>query len=163
MQGWTAMELQVKDKQSYISVFVAYLTIPSSSLEQQPRYKNSISCMVKWQIYRDTEQPQEKETNLGSNFLGGSFSNKHNIRAPVHFRRESQPQLLKRWVFLKNRPIHFHINSTSVIRLIKWNQLSFFSIEINTPLPASVQCLADQIQVQMPILVTATYQMPDHT
>ena len=36
--------------------------------------------------------------------------------------------------FLKNRPIHFHINRTIVIRPVKRNQLSFPSIEINKPL-----------------------------
>ena len=35
-------------------------------------------------------------TNQGSNFLGGSFSNRDNARAPIQFRRERQPQYLKR-------------------------------------------------------------------
>ena len=34
-------------------------------------------------------------TNQGSNFLGGSFSNRDNARAQIQFRRESQPQHLK--------------------------------------------------------------------
>ena len=59
--------------------------------------------------------------NQGSNFLGGSFSNRDNVRASIQFRRESQPQHLKRLFFLENRPIHFHINSTSVIRPVKQN------------------------------------------
>ena len=37
-----------------------------------------------------------------------------------------------------NRPIHFHINSTSVIRLVKQDELSFSSTEINKQLPALV-------------------------
>ena len=37
--------------------------------------------------------------NQGSNFLGGSFSNRDNVRAPIQFRRESQPQHLKRCFF----------------------------------------------------------------
>ena len=45
--------------------------------------------------------------NHGSNFLWGSFSNRDNVRAPIKFRRKSQPQHLKRWFLLKNRPIHF--------------------------------------------------------
>ena len=44
-----------------------------------------------------------------------------NARPPIQFQRESQPQQLKRWIFLKNRPFHFHISSTSVIRLVKQN------------------------------------------
>ena len=57
----------------------------------------------------------------------------------------------------------FYIDSTSPIRPVKRNQLSFSSIEINKPLPAPVQCFADQVQVQKPILVVATDQMPDYT
>ena len=44
-------------------------------------------------------------------------------------------------IFLKK-----HINSTTVIRPLKQNQLSFSSIDINKPLTAPVQCLVDQIQ-----------------
>ena len=36
-------------------------------------------------------------TKQGSNFLGGSCSNRDNVKAaPIQFGRESQPQLLKR-------------------------------------------------------------------
>ena len=102
-------------------------------------------------------------TNQDSNFLGGSFSNRDNVRVPIQFIRESQPQHLKICFFLKIRAIHFYINSTSVFRPVKRNWLSFPSIEINTPLPALIpQCLVGQIQVQAPILVVAKYQMPDH-
>ena len=34
--------------------------------------------------------------NQGSNFLRCNFSNKDNVEAPIQFRRESQPQHLKR-------------------------------------------------------------------
>ena len=76
--------------------------------------------------------------NYSSNFLGGTFSNRDNLRTPIQFRREGQPQHLKRLFFLKNRPIHFHINRTIAIRPVKQNQLSFPSIEINKPLLTSV-------------------------
>ena len=33
--------------------------------------------------------------NQGSNFLGGIFSNRDNVRAPIQFGRETQPQHLK--------------------------------------------------------------------
>ena len=84
-------------------------------------------------------------TNQSSKYLGGSFTNRDNVSAPIQFRRESQPQHLKRWIFLKNRPINFHINSTSVIRLVKRNQLSFSSIEINKPLPSPVHSISQII------------------
>ena len=118
----------------YISIFVTYLIIPSSSQEQQDRHDNSIPCMTIWQIYRDTQQPLEKKlhsANQGSNFLGDIFNNGYNVRALIQFRRESQLKHLKRLFSLRNRPTHFFINSTSVIRQLKRNQLSLCSIKIN--------------------------------
>ena len=73
----------MKDQQSYISVFVAYLTTPSSSYEHQPRHSNIILYKVVWYVYRDKEQPQNKKldkTNQVSNFLAGSLSNRDNVR-----------------------------------------------------------------------------------
>ena len=98
-----------------------------------------------WYIYKDIEQPQEEKlhkTNQGSNFLEGCFSDRDNVRAPIQFGRKNQSQYLKRSFFLKNKPFHFHINTTSVIRPIKQNQLSFFSIEINQLLPAPVNSVS---------------------
>ena len=77
--------------------------------------------------------------NQGSNFLGGSLSNRNSVRAPIQFRRERKPQHRKRSFSCKNRPIRFHINNKSVIRPDKLNQLSFSSIEIKKPLPTPVQ------------------------
>ena len=48
---------------SCIFVFVACLTISSSSKGHQPRRENSIPYMRALEIYRDREQPQEKETS----------------------------------------------------------------------------------------------------
>ena len=41
---------------------------------------------------RDTQQPREKlhRMNQGSNFVGGSFSNRNNVRSPIQFGREGQ-------------------------------------------------------------------------
>ena len=88
--------------------------------------------MAVWQIYRYRATLRKKlhRTNQGSNFAGDNFSNRDYVRAPILFRRERQPQPLKRWFFLKNRPIHFHINSASVIRAVKRNKLSFSSVEM---------------------------------
>ena len=80
--------------------------------------------------------------NQGSNFLGGSFSNRDNVRTPIQFRREGQPQYLKRRFFLKNRPIHFHINITDATRPVKRTQLSFPRIEMKKPLPAPSHCVS---------------------
>ena len=34
-------------------------------------------------------------TNQGSNFIGGTFSNRDNVKAVIQFRRQSQPSILK--------------------------------------------------------------------
>ena len=103
-------------------------------------------------------------TNQGSNFLGANFSNRNDVRAPIQFRRESQPLYLKRWFFLKKWPIHFQISSTSVSRPVKKKLVEFFwhwnQQVTSCPSP---QCLANQIQVQKRILIVATDQIPDHT
>ena len=54
---------QVKDQHSSILVFVPCLTIPSSNFGHQPKCDNSIPYIGVWQIYRDAEQPKEKETS----------------------------------------------------------------------------------------------------
>ena len=132
-------------KESCIFIFAA----PSSCKEHQNRRDNSIPYMDVWWIYRDTEQTPEKatsqnklRTNLGPNFHEGSFSNRDNVPAAIKFTREGQPQHLKRWFFLKDRPIHYHINRTNVIGLVKGNQLSFPSIEINKPLLVPVHSVS---------------------
>ena len=129
---------QMKDQQSCILVFVAYPTIPSSNQEQNPTHDYCITCIAVWQIYSKLRRKKLYRTNKGSNFFGDSSKNRSNVSAPIQFRRESQLQHLKRLFFLKNRSIHFHINSPSAIRPVKQNQLSSSSIEINKPLPAPI-------------------------
>ena len=104
------------------------------------------------EIQSNLRRKKLHKTNQSSNFLGGGFSNRDNVRAPIQFERESQLQQLKRSFFLKNRPIHFHMNSTSVLRPVKRNELSFSSIDWNQQVTSypSTQCLVDQIQVQKP-------------
>ena len=55
----------------------------------------------KWPYGRLTEiqsnlrRKRLHRTNQGSNFLGGSFSNRDNVRVPIQFRREINPSILK--------------------------------------------------------------------
>ena len=130
---------QVKDQQSYISVFVAYQVATRSTSSDMTTVFHALPYGRFVEIQTNLRRQKLHRNNQGSNFLGGSFSNRDNVRAPIPFRRESQPKYLKRWFFLKNGPSHFHISSTSVVRPVKWNQLSFSSIKINEPLPAPVQ------------------------
>ena len=86
---------QVKDQQPCLFVFVACLTIPSSNQGYQPRRDNSISYMSVWQIYRDTEQRQEKETSqneLRLQFSGSQFQQQKKSKSRCPFqRRKSTP------------------------------------------------------------------------
>ena len=66
-------------------------------------------------------------------------------------------------IFPREQTHHFHINRTNVVRSFKQNQLSSPSIKINKKILTPVQCLTEQVQVQKPIQVAATDQMPDHS
>ena len=131
---------QVKDQQSCIFIFVAYPTMVAT----RSTSPDMTTVFHPWlydrfmKIQSNLGRKKLNRTNQGSNFLGGSFSNRDTVRAPIQFGGESQPQYLIRWFFLKNRPIHFHIHSNCVIRLGKWKELSFSCIEIIKPLPAPV-------------------------
>ena len=104
--------------------------------------------MVDLQRYRATSGERNfTEPIKATNFRGGSFSNRDNVKAPIQFRRKRQSQHLKRWFFLKNRLIYFYINSTSVIRPVKWNKFFEHHNQHATSCP-SPQCLVDQTEVQ---------------
>ena len=48
------------------------------------------------EIQSNISRKKFRRRNQGSNFLGGSFSNRDNVRAPIQLRKESQPQHLER-------------------------------------------------------------------
>ena len=75
--------------------------------------------------------------NQESTFLGGSFNTRDNVSVPIQFDFD-----FERWFCLKNRLIHLRINSTSFIRLVKWNKSSFSGIDINKPLPVLVHSVS---------------------
>ena len=54
---------QVKDQHSFLTSFVAYLSIQSRNQEHQPKHENSTPCMTVSKNYRDIEQPHETETS----------------------------------------------------------------------------------------------------
>ena len=95
-------KLQVQDQQSHIRLYrtitisVAFPKHSSSNQEHQSRHDKNTPCKVVWQIYRDKQQPQKEETQNKSwfNFLGGSFSNRENVKAPLQVGRERQSQQL---------------------------------------------------------------------
>ena len=70
---------QVKGQQSYISVFVVFLTIPSNNYEHQPRHDNSIlyKAAVRYtEIQSNFRRKKLHRMNQDSNFLGDNFSNR---------------------------------------------------------------------------------------
>ena len=140
---------QIKEQQPYISVFAAYRTI----FQKATRSNSPVMATVfhVWpygrliEIQSNLRRMKPHRTNQCSNFLGDSFTNRDHVRTPFQFTRESLPQHLKhlkRWFFLKNRPIHFHINITNATRAVKQNYLSFPRIEMKKPLPAPVHCVS---------------------
>ena len=77
---------EVRNRQSYISVFVIYLTFPSSSQEHQPRHHNSINTRSYGryiQIKSNLRRKKLHRMNQGSNFRGGSFNNRDYVRATI--------------------------------------------------------------------------------
>ena len=129
-QIWSAYPAyQVQHNWSSTAVFLVYPTNTSSNQEQQPRHENKILYTAVWQIYRDTEQPHKKKTSQNKSRLQFSWRQyQQQIKCksfnPI-WKRNSSPQEEAYQLFLKNRPIHFHIDSTSFIRPVKQNLLSF--------------------------------------
>ena len=68
--------------------------------------------------------------------------------------KKDTPSILKDHFF--QRHTHFHFSSTSVVRLVRRNQLSFSSLEINK------ERRVGQIQVQKLAVLVTINQMPDN-
>ena len=99
---------KVKDQQSWISIFVAYLTISSRiSCPDMTAVFHAWPYGKFIEIQSQFRRKKLHKTNQGANFLGLSLRNRDNIRAPIQIRREIQPKLLKTGVLLKNRSIHW--------------------------------------------------------
>ena len=78
-----------------------------------------------------------RRMNQGSNFLGGIFSNRDNIRAPIKFQEKVNPSILKNDFSSRTDPSIF----TSIApMLFDWLYKTKFT-EIYKPLPALVQNL----------------------
>ena len=77
------------------------------------------------EIKSNSKRKKLHRMNQTLNFLGGSFSGRDNVRAPIQFKTKNNPNLLK-GDFSSKPDIHFHINSTRVITPVKLNKLEFF-------------------------------------
>ena len=127
-------------RQSSISIFKAYLiTIPHSTARSTS--PDMITAFHVWlygrsigaEQLRRKKHYQKNHTRLQFSWALGSFSNNRDVKckSPIQFRRESQPQHLKKWFFLKNRPIHFHINHLASVQLLdQFSCFLFFFFEL---------------------------------
>ena len=78
----------MKDQWYYILISVVNLSYPSSSYELKSRYDNSAPMQGHLVYLQRKRRTSGERINQGCNFLGGGFSNRVNVRAPIHFRRE---------------------------------------------------------------------------
>ena len=76
----------MKDQQFYISVFVDYLTFPSSSYKHQPRHDTVIQVRMYGRfigIQTNLRRKNLHRINQSSSVLGVTFSNRDNVRALI--------------------------------------------------------------------------------
>ena len=89
-----------------------------------------------------TRRKKLPRLSQGSSFLGSSFSNRDNVESQSNIEKEDSPNIKDKLIledeFSFEKDIHFCINNIRVIRQVKQNKLTFFSIQINQSLPAPV-------------------------
>ena len=84
----------MKYQQSYISVSFVYLVAARSTRPDMTVVFHARPYGRFIEIKSNLRRNKLHRTNQGSNFVGFIFSSRDNIRAPVQFRRERQPQYL---------------------------------------------------------------------
>ena len=106
--------------------------------EHQPRHDNCIPRKAVQQIYKDKCNFGRKKLHkrIKVIFLEALLA-METMQEPQS-NLEEQSQHFKRLFFLGNRPIHFYINGTRIIRPVKLRKLIFSNSAINEPLPAQV-------------------------
>ena len=76
--------------------------------------------------------------NQGTNFLRGSFSNRHNVRVPIQFRRENTPTILKDYFYSRIEPSIFTSVAPDLLNGLKETSLVFPALKsTNHLLPQS--------------------------
>ena len=88
----------MKDQQSCICLSEAYPTIPSSNSEHQPHITtvfHTWPCGRFIEMQSNLRRKKLHRTNQGYNFLGGSFSNRDNVRAQSNLEVKVNASTLK--------------------------------------------------------------------
>ena len=92
------------------------------------------------EIQSNLRRKKRHRMNQGSNFLGGTFSSRNYVRAPIQFRRESHISILRDDFPSRTDPSIFTSIATKLVDFFQhWYQQA-------TSCP-SPQCPIDQIQV----------------
>ena len=114
------------------------------------------------EIQSNLRRKKLHRTNQGSIFLGGTFSNRYNVRAPTQFRKTNPSNLKEDFSSRTNSSIFTPI---APVLSDRSNEISWLFPALKSRshfLPQST-CLVDQIQIQKPIPVVTTDQMTDHS
>ena len=143
LSQWVQERQQVKDHQSYISVFVIYLTCTSRSQEHQPRHDSKAVFQRRpyvgfIEIKHNLRRKKIHRANRGSNFLGGNCSNRESVRAPIQLRRERRVPASKKMAFLQEQTHPFSHQQHQSQQTGQTKQVEFSSIEIKKPFPVPV-------------------------
>ena len=113
------------------------VAVGSTSLGKTTVFHARPSNLWRKKLYRE---------NHDSNFLGGSFSNRDNVRASIQFKKSIAPIA----------PILLERSNEDSCVFPALKLASYF-------LPQSTQCPIDQIQAQQPFPTVATDQIPGNT
>ena len=101
----------MKGQQSYTPVSVAYLWhIRVAARSTSSDMTTVFYTRLYGKFIKMTSSFRRKKlhrTNQGFNFLGDSFGNEDNTRAPIQFWRERESQHIESWFFLRKDPSIF--------------------------------------------------------
>ena len=114
-----ATTVEVKHQQSCISVFVVMQQFQVLTRSTSP---DMTTVSHAWpydrfiEIQSNLRRKKFHRTNQGSNFLGGNFSNRNNVRAPIQFGREIQTQHFKIFHFWNPAWLHYQTPAWKCLR-----------------------------------------------
>ena len=98
---------QMKDQQFCISISVAY---PAMQVATRSTSPDMTTVFYTWpygrfiEIQSNLRRKKLHRMNQVSNFLGGSFSNRDNVRAQIQFKEKVNPSILKDYFSSRTDP-----------------------------------------------------------
>ena len=95
---------------TFQQIYIQYVLVP---IGPPAKTNSSIPCQVECQFCKDKTKKFHR-MHQNPNILGGSFSNRDNVRTQIQFWGKRQSQHHKKLCFVKNRSTYFYINSTRI-------------------------------------------------